>query len=74
MPAGRCLLTVEDGILDLSGCRADAAYGLHVFTAGGNTGRFDGPVASTVYVVVLLAISTLAAWMLGETEGKGLTT
>lgn len=34
-------MMIEEGILDLSGRRADAAYGLHVFSAGGNTGRFE---------------------------------
>lgn len=32
-----------------------------------------GPVAFTVYVVTLLAISTLVAWKLPETKGKDLT-
>lgn len=34
-------MMIEEGILELSGRRADAAYGLHVFSAGGNTGRFE---------------------------------
>ncbi|MBT2548859.1 M20 family metallopeptidase [Arthrobacter sp. ISL-65] len=34
-------MMIEEGILDLAGRRADAAYGLHVFSAGGNTGRFE---------------------------------
>lgn len=32
-----------------------------------------GPAAFTIYVVVLLAISTLVAWKLPETNGKSLT-
>ncbi|MCE3291191.1 MAG: Major facilitator superfamily 1 [Arthrobacter sp.] len=32
-----------------------------------------GPAAFTIYVVVLLAISTLVAWKLPETNGKDLT-
>lgn len=34
-------LMIEEGILDLAGRRADAAFGMHVFSAGGNTGRFE---------------------------------
>ncbi|MDQ0691166.1 amidohydrolase [Arthrobacter sp. W4I7] len=34
-------MMIDEGILELSGRRADAAYGLHVFSAGGNTGRFE---------------------------------
>ncbi|MBT2552515.1 amidohydrolase [Arthrobacter sp. ISL-5] len=34
-------MMIEEGILELSGRQADAAYGLHVFSAGGNTGRFE---------------------------------
>ncbi|GAB4098129.1 M20 family metallopeptidase [Sinomonas halotolerans] len=34
-------MMIEEGILDLAGRRADAAFGLHVFSAGGNTGRFE---------------------------------
>ena len=33
-------MMIEEGILDLPGRRVDAAYGLHVFSAGGNTGGF----------------------------------
>lgn len=34
-------MMIEEGILDLAGRRADAAFGMHVFSAGGNTGRFE---------------------------------
>jgi amidohydrolase len=34
-------MMIAEGILELSGQRVDSAYGLHVFSAGGHTGRFE---------------------------------
>ncbi|GAB2732461.1 M20 metallopeptidase family protein [Sinomonas soli] len=34
-------MMIGEGILDLAGRRADAAFGMHVFSAGGNAGRFE---------------------------------
>lgn len=34
-------MMIEEGILDLAGQRVASAFGLHVFSAGGNTGRFE---------------------------------
>jgi amidohydrolase len=34
-------MMIEEGILDLAGRRVDSAFGMHVFSAGGNTGRFE---------------------------------
>ena len=33
-------LMIEEGILDLAGRRVDSAFGMHVFSSGGSTGRF----------------------------------
>lgn len=52
-------MMIEEGILDLAGRRADSAYGLHVFSSGGETGKFltrQGimmSAADAVFVTVL---------------------
>ncbi|GAA3665737.1 M20 family metallopeptidase [Arthrobacter ginkgonis] len=33
-------LMIEEGVLELSGRRVDSAFGMHVFSSGGNTGGF----------------------------------
>lgn len=33
-------MMIEEGILDLAGRRVDSAYGMHVFSSGGQTGKF----------------------------------